>query len=699
MSARMSLKNRTLAALAAILGVVVAFYAAPRWWQTRPRFYPKAYEAAVTAAKEAFGSAAVKGGIVTVPRLKVSVPYEGQAVITDALARVRIYAILSPAESHILVLSDCGDRPDERAAQVPVELMREKWAMFQYIEGITHPHGASTSCRIKTSSFDEPSRFNYRTWPSWRGEYRAQRNAAARQSVLAEVLARDLAKSHAIQAFICDPDVALSGGKDDVASATEAILPAFLPPREEYETLAIRDLAGGYADAAGKRALPFLKEIDSMYQELFRGSPRIHYILEDVPVAGGIFRWLFRRDWPRGDFLRLARDVTWQIWAQEALDGKTDSECLAVLSQASLGANPDVKARAMKLLAKRWPEEWKELVLAKFDTLNEHVPAYWCVDTMRADARVARLVTTRRDWRKDVTICAAAYESTKDVAFLDALKKAAMAQMNTDLDKSRFAVTSLFRHYRNGEPVGDVPTFTRALLGKISREDGPGSGLAWTVIRELGHVCDDASAAVLRDIVLRPETVFKVDYARTDACLRTRQEAARALGRTGRTDALEALTQYLGSDHPDGDAPLVHSVVDALGDMGRSEALAALREIEAREAGHARVVELPEPRGEAMPIGSHVRRAIVTIRLKTATDRVVYFLSLSPDDMYLISAANLSKVFSLPELRGILADERANGSRGSILKAIFVKERGLLERSFIEEQGYFVIDETGMAEE
>ena len=48
---QMSLRKRVLIAVAAIAVIHAAFYAVPRWWATRPRFYPEAYEEAVAFAR------------------------------------------------------------------------------------------------------------------------------------------------------------------------------------------------------------------------------------------------------------------------------------------------------------------------------------------------------------------------------------------------------------------------------------------------------------------------------------------------------------------------------------------------------------------------------------------------------------------------------------------------------------------------
>jgi len=673
--AKSPLARRIVAFAAAVVIVHVAFYAGPRWWYSRPRFYPEAHEKAVGALEGVVGPAAVERGVFTIPRQPVVAPYRGCATAFGTGGIHFLYIGAPRDDSFVIDVVDEGyGLYTIAAARLSWEKARSAWGTLQYLCRVEPAfNGMVTGWRHL--AYDMGA-FSYETWfttrvttgfdePWLRGEPGAAATsfvrASARQLACGAIM-REMREYNTSQ---IDNKALLRAVADIIHKSLGAT------SWDTFGNTSLGCLVEPYADMAGRDALPLLREIDSWrtreanarrLAQWFNWAPFLKSYLEDRA------QWFSDRQPP--DVADETRMVT-------ALGGKSTDEQLAEL--VKIATSPSATGwkypfNAQRLLVNRWPEAWKTYLADNYASLSPDVRRM--VPELESSDRLARLVAD------DAENLAQAYMTgilCKDdpKELITRLEKIATAQ----LDRAAALKSN------NGRTINDLRRITRTLFDGC-KEEPAASEARELVLRLIKHATpeawadwtademvvgatesDSASAtAALADILNSPDRAFALECMALRA-VQLRAKAVVALGRRDQQAARGALLAYLRGSHPREEEKVTSAVVDAVGDSGDDRALPILEEMLARcpTAGSDTDETVAGPSGVS---ARALRRAIIAIRVANAADRVGSFASLDAKDQRLIRAESLAWRFNTNELRALLADDRCREARAAIYNAL-----------------------------
>jgi len=669
--ARSPLARRIVAFAAAVVIVHMAFYAVPRWWYSRPRVYPEAYEKAVEALNGVVGPEAVERSVFSISRNPVSVPYRGYAMVFWADGLADFLYIGAPGDDSFVIKAEF--RYSVRtvtARSLSWEKARSAWATLQYLCR-TEPSfsGAVTGQRYLVY---DPSGFAYETWSSrkittsadepW---LRDEPGEASTSLVRASV--RQLACSRVMRELYNSgaPQVDRKAFSLAMADIIRKSLGATL--QMMFERMSLEYLIEPYASMAGKDALPALREIDNWHiQEA--DARRLVQWFQWAPILNSYLESRARRI---GE--RQAPDVSGEIWAVTALDGKSKEEEVAALTKAAMSGST-IGWKAQVLLLSRWPEEWRIHLTDNYGSLPVGIRRI--VPELESSDRITRLIaddaSNSAQWYAASILCKGnerellARLEKIAIAHLDAVARARGARMATKVDL-RGLMQALFDTCKSGSSASEARSLARRLFSRPS----PGPWTDWTYEEMLKGVAasdSESATAMLADILNAPETMLNAEYAASFG-RGLRVKAVAALRNRDTQAARDALLAYLKGSHTRAEWKVTSAVVDAAGDSGDDRALPILEEMLVRcpAPGPDTDESVPGPSGVSIRT---LRRAIVAIHVANAANRVESFASLDTADQRSARQESLAWRFSTNELRTLLADDRCRAARAAIYNAL-----------------------------
>jgi len=695
--AGLSLKARIVIAAVAIIVVHLSFYTAPRKYASWPRFYPSAHAKAVSILRETFGSEAVDKGLVSILRSRVSIPYEGQAmaVVQYSLGAETIYVSLSSG-CHVVFLGEGADRAS--AARLPAAEAREIAATLAYLMSAR----TDADCSFGDLSYQRAARFRLagRKWlglPRGSGRGNGLSGVNADSPSLSE-MARTPLVSRFVDKLRKSPALILSTDSAVLTPALRAAIEVSLPPRDALDEQTLNNLVRDYARAAGKDALPLLKRIETLR------SSEHSTLFEALRALGRVFM-KGTGDSETADL----PDVSLEIWAIETLEGKPDDERLEILTSIAFPMSPSAKQKAPRgpysgspehedfaagYLAEKWPDKWKDLLVANYQFTGDKGEFLPPRGGARAgDARYIRLVAEDMAAPDRVWALAVLYDERKDEKTLAQVKELVKTEAAVHPDAAGMALGILFDAYARDRSVGDVPKLAREMLAGIKApvatsssaplgattgasppQNAPAqaswgdlSNLADKIVDLMASSADEKSLGTLSDLVLDPENILSPGFA-ADKELALRESAARALCWVSPSMTRSVFLKFLSATDPakslESDLALV--ALEALADTGLPEDVGFLNGLPPR-------LETADETGleESNVFGASVAAAVAMIEARAATDRVEYFRSADASAREPLEAWHLVRLFSADQLRALLADEKCADVRGRIIAALF----------------------------
>jgi len=722
-----SLRKRIFIAVTAIAVIHLAFYVGPRWWYTRPRFYPKGYEKAVSILKEEFGEAAVERGVFSIPKDAVVVPYKGFAKVQDTLSRTEFHVYLAGDGAYFYFDGLRGKEWVALAARTTAETGRDAWAELAYLERTVIRGDITPDCEIQTygtyTVFCDRVRLDRGVE---NGSYDAMERMHEERGVIS--YAKSELRARAVRAILEANSAVFASEAEQRREVLRAILGASVPPRSSWDRERILRLAGAYGEIAGEGDLGTLRRLKSAqfvrpwYWFAYR-LPVIGTWLEAKRGLAGYVGVGPMAVAPRSDHLMSYVNLDGHIWAVEALAGKSSAERLRVLSETAFGSGrPDnltIVHEAGKRLAREFPQEYGDLLAGNFRPFYDESkiaadPSWWA-KTIAADEPLARLIAAEPYRGAEPSVCAALYRMTGDKSYLDRLKDVVRARIGRD--RSRAAMRALLDAYAKDRSLVDIPEFAREVLGVISlTTEGEGRDplkalwLGTNMIDFMIPADDSRCVEILSELVNEPEKVLEAAFAQSPRGRTLWAEAAKALGRSGLPEARDALMRKAESPGFLDDKTVAACVLRGLAISGEPRALPVLRDLavkaflDAVHDGGANAIALGPGRDFR-----NAAAAAAAVELASAPDRCERFATLDlaevagePKGNYanrvpartVIPSTVLSCIFSADDLRLILADYRCAEVRGNVITALYIKERRLLDGDVRREWGNLVIENT-----
>lgn len=702
-SARISLKVKILLALGAITITHLLFYAVPRWWHSHPRFYPDAYAEAVGVLKEEFGEGAVEKGIVSIPKAPISVPYRGQAMLSGLPQRQMLYISLTEKDAYIVV--DPHPAPsndvihDFSAARLSPERARELWARFAYLEA------ATGECDLVADTRDKLSREDYALKGTLYDYTWSRSNAAigameSTDSIVANTmgdLVRDRLRARAVADAAREYAPLLSDRPEVVATALEAMIRASSPARNNADCTRIWCFVDAYAVHAEEKALPLLKEIRSHRNGQWRT------IAQGLPLVGAKLA-----QWHRVGYEGVP-DVSSDIWAIELLRGKTEQERLKAFEEAAFpkegwgalyaaaqkaqpGTPPfaalDRLFEAAGQVALRSPARWRDLLVEHYAEIPGYERGRYFLDEpgqMSGDERYVRLIASDPAMMKEVSgngeplqvlAMVRVYKATGDPAIPRALEQMARARMRSDAGTADFILGALVGLGVRDKAVVDAPRLAREMLGQMRSR---GAACYWCTVEGMATCRDSEYVPLLQELLSAPESVLGPECA-GDERLTSRQVAAWALASIGGDAAHDVLLGYLESRAPENEWNVALASVEGLRQTGGARILPRLEAVLAREAANPTIVIKQSNYGPLRPeewlrLEDWLRRAVATLTTRSAADPAAAYLALDVRNRGAMWGEDLSQVFTIDQLKALLADDRCKDARPTILRAVCLKAR------------------------
>jgi hypothetical protein len=678
-----NLKVRVLVAVVAIAIVHVAFYATPRWWYSRARVYDGAYRRAVAVLTEEFGEAALKDGPVAIPRMKISVPYRGQATICNEKMRAAILYLDRPGKDSYLLYQN--ETFDLEAAALSSEQARTMWATLEYLSRVI------VAARMSPPGTYYPEKvggFVDRTLGS-RGiryvisdqyEYSApavaMRRAAWERAFFR--LVSDMRFNREIQLV----DAA------KLVPAMRTVVAASLPADNCLDAVVARVVLRPYLEQVGKEDLPILKRIEAT-----RG---VLGMLVKLPFVGP--RLKAREE-------RLARyaatSLAADIWAAQMIAGKSDEDAFQTLVRATglKGNVPYTRDQCRKagwLLTKRWPRRWGDLLADNYQSLPGGSNAF---SFSLRDDRLTRLVAADPQSSIRMSANMTLFEKTGAAQFmrgvLEAAEKAAVS------DPQFYAVTWIFEQYGKDHAACDAPAFARRVLRSVTRKGlyeviyggwPATTGYESLIVRLLGETPGDECAQVLLDVALQPDAVLNPALSADDRAGLMKQ-AAMVL--TSRAEPLvsDALAAYLDGARPPQDAgaallsagalvdaalpkdeAVVFDSILALRRHGGPKALPALEKLIAAEAAKDPAGAAQSPPDMAKRVGL-LRIAAMAVAFRSAADHVRALAAIDEKERVYIDQGDLAQACSVDELKAIIENSALMDMREKASAALMERSR------------------------
>jgi len=650
--ARSPLARRIVAFVAAVVIVHAAFYAGPRWWYSRPRVYPQAYEKAVEALKEVVGPAAVERGVFAIAKEPVWVPYEGRAVVKGSPSLV--VCLAAPGRDSYLIWDN--DSGGSKAAWISRAQAEEAWAAFQYLHTATaaFPGMVPSQANVGVNEIG----FVDATW-YYPAIWTSAREAAGGTSSIPEDsvrhfayrrLAKELSKGHKV-----------AGGNEMLAPALTALVTPCIVPQNDVDKEILDRYIGEYAHTAGRGALGALKKIDSRNRrgmhalDLSNRHPKWK-ILDD---------WLTERAHRMSDL--IGPDVAQLIQEVNGVKGRSDEECEEILKKSlQSGRYWDWEtATAWGTLSDRSPAKLLA-VLA-----DNYRPGTANIATLPPFAgpgdRIVKLIAEdpTNPARGDAALIL--FRATHDKRYVDTIKDAAMAAAYggrwMDAGRAHYVLANVLAAHKEYPDAVDLEAFTGTLLQSANPQYVDN-------MRFIAGALGDASAGatpVLANLLDRPETIIPASYGAAGDLIRA--EAAKALGRIASAGAADALMACLDGSKREANQAVARAAVDALGDVGDVRALPILEKI--LDGFGPADTSANSSDTDSQPLTrTVVHRAILMIEVKAAQDPCARFLSLAEADRSLFSAADLARRFSADQLRMLLPDDRCRDSRVRVYSAL-----------------------------
>jgi len=499
MGSQVSMKKRILIAVLAIAAMHAAFYAIPRWWYSRPRVYPQAYEKAMGVLKEQFGEQAVEKGMAAIPRDKLAVPYEGRLVLVnetyDGNYQTLLYLRASGGES--CLFHKDADHGVE-AGRLSWERAREAWAEIAYIERlITHVPASIGAETPYAGSGSTDFTWPHRRDVTWVTPYRRDSFGFLTDSIT------PFARAAAWERLVDD---ARTSGELTAVTDCRPLMPAMSemlgrsrPPASAFDTITLNMLLPTFAEHAGRRELSFLRRF-------FFPAPDPLALLRRLPLVGAFIKPRPQKPdkspWPV---------VEGYVWVIENLDGKSESEQVAALSAKANAAlstwQEDREWPAVwDTFQKRWPKQCAQYLAGNYGKVNSYIRNAPVVseDLVATGGQLARIVADDSSSRLQVFANIVLFEETGNRVYIDRAQDIVVATNFAQEGSASRKLEDLVSFWERRRNAFDMEAFARRVLAKPAEEF---YSAYWTISR-LGRIDDEGCTRALLDAALDPEKVL-----------------------------------------------------------------------------------------------------------------------------------------------------------------------------------------------
>lgn len=447
---RLSMRKRIVTFAAAVVAVHFAFYFPPRYSATRPAFDQEAYDKAVETLKAEVGSPAVDAGVFTIPKVPISCPYRGEAIVQGGEADV------------FLDIESAGGRlmyePDDQAwtAAISREDARRIWDVISYLK-LTRATGSTDIVRV---NYVPALKFADRTWLKARVE-RVDDALSAGCAPASAAGCRAIARY--IHALDRSKDIAWTHDNAVVESVLVSTLNRSIPQRSSGG--GVHDMANALWLDAAETHLAWLASAKAA--PFFRARIR---------AGRGYGDWAGRLPLV-GRYLGPSNSIqVYSPWTWERLAGKPPDEQLAIASSAAFDpASPDKNEwyAAMRFLIGNRPDEFRERCIQFYQTqgLAGDTHNLQCLDCYQevfpGDYSLVDILSRTPGFDDDPRALGKAYAITKKREYLDALMQYALRSpdcltRSSDPAVARFAET-LARERGMAKPF-DIASEELALL-------------------------------------------------------------------------------------------------------------------------------------------------------------------------------------------------------------------------------------------
>ena len=451
-----------------------------------------------------------------------------------------------------------------------------------------------------------------------------------------------------------------------------------------------------YVRVAGVRSLKLLKRLKA----LERKPP---YLFYRIPRVGP---WLLEQMRKKAEL--LPHGVEREIWALEALTGKNEEDTFAILRDTAFPPKTtlsfylgppsssfvthqemiiyDRMLRARELLALRWPDRWKDLMVENYDLMAYEdklnlLPFHEM--PMAGDARFARLVAEDKSLQRagppDVVLTrmnalADLYLLTKDKGAIATLEGYACDSSSFEAWHALRTLASIFSRDRGAT---DIPALIRTLIGDAAGSRQPArlhvARLAVYAMAESG--CGEF-LPLLTDILDRPENILGPNPDK-ETCTAMGSAAVEALGKIRSPSAVDVLVRCLDNAPPENSA-LRFATVTSLGLIGDERALPVLEKARRIEAARVPLTapmqsatgDAPAPPYLSSDVAKAIPRAVALIHFQNAPDRGEWYAGLSKPEKDMLDHDDLKRYLTREELKALLADERCANARRDVIEAI-----------------------------